>query len=134
MTSITIMSVSLVGAAGMGLQGLALLFYGSNIPIAVAASAGLWTGGMVVSGAATAGAAWLLSGNVGGKILPNPRTGYQVPNEQKLLPSKAGPVAHISPNEVVNHTPQEINDRALQLGLQPKGPDLLILKREFREY
>jgi RHS repeat-associated protein len=43
--------------------------------------------------------------------------------EVKLLPEKAGPVANISPSEVINKTPAEIDDRAKQLGLEGKGTD-----------
>lgn len=41
----------------------------------------------------------------------------------RLLPRRAGPVGHISPSEVVGKTPAEIEVRAKQLGLSPKGPN-----------
>jgi hypothetical protein len=41
----------------------------------------------------------------------------------KLLPERAGPTAHISPGEVVGKTPAEIEARARQLGLEPRGPN-----------
>src|SRR6185503_6583848 len=40
-----------------------------------------------------------------------------------LLPERAGPVGHISPSEVAGKTPAEIDARARDLGLVPKGPD-----------
>jgi RHS repeat-associated protein len=39
-----------------------------------------------------------------------------------LLPERAGPVGHISPGEVAGKTPAEIDARARELGLVPKGP------------
>jgi len=39
------------------------------------------------------------------------------------LPEKAGPVGQISPSEVIGKTPDEIHDRAQELGLKPMGPD-----------
>lgn len=42
---------------------------------------------------------------------------------RKLPPENAGPVGHISPSEVMNKTPDEIHDRAQELGLTPKGTD-----------
>jgi hypothetical protein len=41
----------------------------------------------------------------------------------KLLPAKAGPKAHISGGEVTGKTPAQIDVRARELGLQPKGPN-----------
>ncbi len=40
-----------------------------------------------------------------------------------LLPERGGPAGHIWPHEVVNKTPVEIDRRARQLGLSPRGPD-----------
>ena len=40
-----------------------------------------------------------------------------------LLPERGGPSAHIWPHEVANKTPSEIDHRARQLGLSPRGPD-----------
>ena len=40
-----------------------------------------------------------------------------------LLPSEAGPTGRISPFEVMNKYPAEIEARAKELGLTPKGPD-----------
>ena len=40
-----------------------------------------------------------------------------------LLPEQGGPSAHIWPHEVTNKTPVEIDRRARQLGLVPRGPD-----------
>lgn len=42
---------------------------------------------------------------------------------QKLLPEQAGPTGHISPGEVSGRTPSQIDARARELGLDPKGPD-----------
>jgi hypothetical protein len=42
---------------------------------------------------------------------------------QKSVPANAGPVVHISPSEVAGKTPVQIDARARQLGLVPKGPD-----------
>jgi RHS repeat-associated protein len=42
---------------------------------------------------------------------------------QKLLSANAGPTAHISPSEVAGKTPAQIDARARELGLQPRGPD-----------
>jgi RHS repeat-associated protein len=42
---------------------------------------------------------------------------------QRLLPQRAGPTGQISPSEVAGRTPQEIDARARQLGLEPKGPN-----------
>ncbi len=42
---------------------------------------------------------------------------------QKLLPANAGPTAHISPSEVVGKTTAQIDARARELGLQPRGQD-----------
>jgi hypothetical protein len=41
----------------------------------------------------------------------------------KLLPENAGPVGKVSPSEVINKTPNEIDKRAKELGLESKGPD-----------
>jgi hypothetical protein len=46
-----------------------------------------------------------------------------ITNPSRLLPERAGPTAHISPNEVIGRTPAQIGARAQQLGLQPRGPD-----------
>lgn len=46
-----------------------------------------------------------------------------VTDASKLLPENAGPAGHISPSEVIGKTPTEIDARAKELGLQPKGPD-----------
>ena len=40
-----------------------------------------------------------------------------------LLPARGGPAGHIWPHEVANKTPAEIDRRARQLGLSPRGPD-----------
>ena len=48
------------------------------------------------------------------------RTESQAP--AGLLPERAGPVGHISPGEVAGKTPAEIDARARELGLAPKGP------------
>ena len=45
------------------------------------------------------------------------------PVGQKLLPQKAGPTAEITTGEVTGKTPAQIDARAKQLGLQPKGSD-----------
>lgn len=42
---------------------------------------------------------------------------------KKLLPENAGPVGQISPSEVLNKTPAEIDEAAKRIGLQPKGTD-----------
>ena len=34
-----------------------------------------------------------------------------------------GPIGHIDPAEIAGKTPEEIHDKALDLGLEPKGPD-----------
>jgi RHS repeat-associated protein len=41
----------------------------------------------------------------------------------KLLPTSAGPVGQISPSEVINKTPAQIDDAAKRLGLEAKGPN-----------
>jgi RHS repeat-associated protein len=41
----------------------------------------------------------------------------------RMLPERAGPTGHISPGEVVGRTPAQIDARARELGLQPRGPD-----------
>lgn len=43
--------------------------------------------------------------------------------EAKQLPQNAGPTGHISPSEVIGKTPSEIEKRAGELGLAPRGPD-----------
>lgn len=40
---------------------------------------------------------------------------------QKLLPEKAGPTAKVSPSEVVDKTPSQVEKRAKEIGLEPKG-------------
>lgn len=41
----------------------------------------------------------------------------------RLLPERAGPTGEISPTEVSGKTPGEIDARARELGLEPRGPD-----------
>lgn len=41
---------------------------------------------------------------------------------QLALPERAGPTAHIHPSEVAGKTPAQIDVRAQQLGLEPRGP------------
>ena len=50
-------------------------------------------------------------------------SGGPITNPGNLLPEQAGPVANISPSEVIGNTPSAIHARAQQLGLQPRGPD-----------
>ena len=40
-----------------------------------------------------------------------------------ILPERGGPTGHIWPHEVIDKTPAEIDLRARQLGLTPRGPD-----------
>ena len=42
---------------------------------------------------------------------------------RRLIPERAGPVGHISPGEVMNRTPSEIDANARRIGLNPQGPD-----------
>ena len=44
-----------------------------------------------------------------------------VTDTSRMLPSQAGPVGHISPTEVINKTPSQIDDAAKRLGLEAKG-------------
>jgi RHS repeat-associated protein len=77
--------------------------------------------------------AGLLSGGIGVKIIKlsrnisrvtrNAPKNTPITNPSRLLPERAGPIAHISPNEVIGRTPAQINARTQQLGLQPRGPD-----------
>lgn len=47
----------------------------------------------------------------------------QSTDSQKLLPERAGPTGHISPGEIIDKTPDQIDKRARELGLDPRGPD-----------
>lgn len=63
------------------------------------------------------GGDFLKGGKKAGKALDN------AGDAKKLLPENAGPVGQISPSEVMNKTPDQIDVRAGELGLQRKGPD-----------
>jgi hypothetical protein len=47
----------------------------------------------------------------------------RVTDPARMLPERAGPTGHISPSEVSGRTPAQIDARARELGLQPRGPD-----------
>ncbi|HOZ09120.1 MAG TPA: hypothetical protein PKW75_12620, partial [candidate division Zixibacteria bacterium] len=42
---------------------------------------------------------------------------------QRALPERAGPVGHLVPSDVHGKTPAEIDARAKQIGLVPRGKD-----------
>ena len=60
-----------------------------------------------------------------GKVVDKVNDAKKIGGEtgQKLLTEKAGPVAKISPSEVANKTPTQIDKRAKELGLEGKGKD-----------
>lgn len=47
----------------------------------------------------------------------------RITDPRRLLSERAGPVGHISPSEVAGRTPAQIDARARELGLSPRGPD-----------
>jgi hypothetical protein len=49
--------------------------------------------------------------------------GGRITDPSRLLPERAGPTGHISPSEVAGRTPAQIDARARELGLTPRGAD-----------
>ena len=82
----------------------------------------LLTVGMVLAPGAEAGNLSKVGevANAGEKTADVAKT---ITNPSRLLPENAGPTANISPSEVMGKTPAEIDARARQLGLEPRGPD-----------
>ena len=51
------------------------------------------------------------------------KRGEAITDPARLLAERAGPTGHISPTEVMGRTPSQIDARAGELGLSPRGPN-----------
>jgi hypothetical protein len=58
-----------------------------------------------------------------GTTAANAAEGERITDPSRLLPERAGPTGNIAPSEVAGKTPAQIDARARQLGLTPRGPD-----------
>lgn len=117
--------VNTVGAIGSGIakdwnsgaQGQGRVVGGALLAIGMAVAPGAEAGNLSKVGE-VANAGEKVEGATAAVSKAEPIT-----NPSRLLPENAGPTANISPNEVIGKTPAEIDARARQLGLEPRGPD-----------
>ena len=82
-------------------------------------SVGTWQDAMMDAAGPMAGEAIKVVGTFGRKVAKEGR----ITDPSRLLPERAGPTGHISPSEVAGRTPSQIDVRARELGLTPRGPD-----------
>ena len=107
-----------LGIAAPASAGVSLLAVPAGVAVPVAGAATFTAGAVNVVAGARAVYMAMQNGSGGGS---GPRPAAK--GGQKLLPANASPTAHIGPSEVAGKTPAQIDARARQLGLQPRGPD-----------